>query len=489
MKGDKHYLAIDLGASSGRGVVGTFDGARLTLREVHRFTNGPVTRESGLHWDSKRLFANVKMCLKRARDRGFELDGVGIDTWGVDYGLLSELGSVLDLPHHYRDVRTAGLMEEAGKQIGRERIYARTGIAFLPFNTLYQLIAEKRAGGLKNARALVFMPDLLNLWLTGVWRTETTIASTSQFFDPTANAWATDVLEELGLPAGILPVVGKPGSVVGKLLPAIARQVACDKTVVIAPASHDTGSAVVAVPGDGDDWAYISSGTWSLVGREITKPICRREAMEANFTNECGLERTIRFQKNVTGLWILQECQRVWEGEGKDYDHGKLAALADGTPELKSFINPDDPVFAEFGDMPGRIQEFCARTGQAVPVSHGAITRCVIESLALKCRIVLEQLEALTSAVRTVHMVGGGVNNRLLCQYTANAMERSVIAGPVEATAVGNIMAQVLAMGGVKSLREIRSVVAASFSPIRYEPVGGDAWVEAISRYKALIGV
>lgn len=487
MNRKSHYLAIDLGASSGRGVVGSFDGERLTLEEVHRFENRPSTRAKGLYWDSKRIFANVKKCLVRARDRGFELDGVAIDTWGVDYGLLSAFGELIGLPRHYRDARTAGVMEETGRLIGREWLYERTGIAFLPFNTLYQLIAEKRAGGLKDARALAFMPDMLNYWLTGQWRTESTIASTSQMFDPVAGTWAFDVLDKLGLPSGILPEVAKPGTVIGKLRALIAKETWCQKTIVIAPASHDTGSAVVAVPGAGNDWAYISSGTWSLVGREIASPICTRQAMEANFTNECGLEGTIRFQKNVTGLWILQECQRAWAGESRNYEHGQLAALAASTEELKCFIDPDDPMFGGFGDMPRRVQEFCERTGQCVPLSHGAIARCVIESLALKCRAVLEQLESLTGAVRTVHMVGGGVNNALLCQYTANAMGRPVVAGPVEATAGGNIMAQVLAMGGVKSLGEIRGVVAASFSLVRYEPAGGNAWVEAIARYKALI--
>ncbi len=488
-KGNKHFLAIDLGASSGRGVVGTFDGARLTLREIHRFENRPAKRKSGQHWDSKRLFENVKKCLIRARERGFELGGVGIDTWGVDYGLLSAFGELLETPRHYRDLRTAGVMEEVGKLIGRERIYEKTGIAFLPFNTLYQLIAEKRAGGLDDARALAFMPDLLNYWLTGVWQTERTIASTSQFFDPVANTWANDILKDLGLPSWIMPEVKEPGTVIGKLRRTIATETRCEKTVVIAPASHDTGSAVVAVPGVGNDWAYISSGTWSLVGREIASPICTSAAMDANFTNECGLEKTIRFQKNVTGLWILQECQRVWASESRNYEHGQLAALAESTEELRSFIDPDDPAFAEFGEMPKRVQEFCERTKQPVPVSHGAIARCVIEGLALKCRVVLEQLERLTGKVSTIHMVGGGVHNALLCQYTANAMERPLIAGPVEATAIGNIMAQVLAMDGVKSLREIRGVVAASFSPLRYEPVRGDVWVEAIKRYRALLRV
>ncbi len=488
MKKETHYLAIDLGASSGRGVVGSFDGERLTLEEVHRFENGAATRTTGLHWDTKGLFTNVKKCLKSASARGFNLAGVGIDTWGVDYGLLGESGELIAEPFHYRDERTAGLMDEAARLIGREHIYARTGIAFLPFNTLYQLMAEQKAGTLAQAKSIVFMPDLLNYWLTGVLRTESTIASTSQFFDPNANTWATDVLEKLGLPSDILPPIGKPGTVVGKLSPEIERETACPNTSVIAPASHDTGSAVVAVPAAGaNDWAYISSGTWSLVGRELKSPLCSPEAMKANFTNECGLAETIRFQKNVTGLWILQVCQRIWAVDGNNYSYEFLDSVVAATPEFESLIDPDDASFAMYSIMWQRIREFCTRTGQPVPSSVGATVRCILESLALKCAVVVDELEQLTGKVNRLYIVGGGVNNATLCQFTANATGRTVFAGPVEATAIGNIMAQALAMGEVTSIREIRGVVAESFPTVRYEPKEGAAWRDALARFRVLI--
>ncbi len=482
------YLAIDLGASSGRGVVGSFNGSRLYLREIHRFANGPMKHKSGLRWDDRRIFGNVKKCLVQATDTRSSLTGVGIDTWGVDYGLLNEFGVLLNHPFHYRDGRTAGLMEEASSLIGRERIYSRTGIAFLPFNTLYQLMADKKQGGLAGAKALVFMPDLLNYWLTGVWQTESTIASTSQFFDSGSGMWATDILESLGLPSGILPAVAKPGSVVGKLLPEIARETDQPNAMVIAPASHDTGSAVVAVPGaETDDWAYISSGTWSLVGRELKSPICSSDALNANFTNEGGLAGTIRFQKNVTGLWLLQSCQRAWAEKGSENSFQFLGEAAADAAEFASFVDPDDASFAEYADMPQRIRGFCERSGQNVPRSVGEIVRCIIESIALKCAVVLEELERLTGKVKSIHLVGGGVNNPMLCQFTANATGRPVLAGPVEATAIGNVMAQALAMGEIASLAEIRTVVRASFATVRYEPQKGDAWDEAMQRFRKVL--
>lgn len=502
-----NYLAIDLGASSGRAVLGSFDGSRVVLQEVHRFANGPVELATGLHWDAPKLFNEVKRGLSLAQS---PLAGIGIDTWGVDYGLLSATGELLALPHHYRDPRTRGVMDEAFKLVPRERIYARTGIQFLPFNTLYQLLADQRAGAdqpntadnpLDSTRCLLFMPDLLNYWLTvgPVGReprdmpTEQTIASTSQLYDTTAHAWARDLIDAFRLPPHILPRVVAPGTVVGAIARGVADEVGIGSASVpipvIAPASHDTASAVVAAPavGGASDWAYISSGTWSLVGRELPLPLRSVEALAANFTNECGACGTIRFQKNVAGLWLLQECQRIWAEQGRRYTFEELREQALAAPPLGSLIDPDDASFAEFADMPARIREFCARTSQPPPTTDGGIARCIIESVALKCSTAMDTLESLTGPVRRIHLIGGGAQNTLLCQFTSNAAQRPVIAGPVEATAVGNIMVQALAQGKVASLAEIRAVVAASFQLARYEPRDGAAWAEARNSFRRLV--
>lgn len=500
-----NYLAVDFGASSGRAVLGSFDGSRLDLHEVHRFPNGPVERSTGLHWDAPGLFNEVKRGLSLARRA---IAGVGIDTWGVDYGLLSPSGELLALPRHYRDPRMRGVMDEAFRVVPREQIYARTGIQFLPFNTLYQLLADQRAGAgdaqgdnrlLGNAQSLLFIPDLLNYWLTGGpaerepsdMPTERTIASTSQLYDTTSHAWAQDLVDAFGLPARILPRVVQPGTAVGKVASSVADEAGLGHAAipVIAPASHDTASAVVAAPavGDASDWAYISSGTWSLVGRELTAPRCSAGALAANFTNECGACGTTRFQKNVAGLWLLQECQRIWAEQGRRYTYEELREQALAAPPLGSLVDPDDPSFGEFADMPSRIREFCARTSQPLPATDGGIARCILESVAMKCSAAVDALESLTGPIRRIHLIGGGTQNTLLCQFTANAAQRPVIAGPVEATAAGNVMVQALAQGKVASLAEIRAVVAASFPLAHYEPRDADAWSKARDSFKRLV--
>ncbi|CAG0986632.1 rhamnulokinase [Phycisphaerales bacterium] len=483
------YLAIDLGASSGRAVLGAFDGARLSLREVHRFANGPIELPTGLHWDAHRLFGEVKHALSQTRRAGVTLAGVGIDTWGVDYALLSAAGEMLGPPHHYRDPRTRGMMAQAFRAAPRERIYSRTGIQFMALNTLYQLLADQRAADaqLSAAASLLFTPDLLNYWLTGIQRSEHTIASTSQLFDTAERAWATDLIDALSLPRSIFPQAAPAGTVLGPICAEIARETGV-RAPVIAPASHDTASAVAAVPviGNRNDWAYVSSGTWSLVGREIPAPIRTPQALAANFTNECGMQNTIRFHKNIAGLWILQECQREWESHGRPYTFEELHALAAAAPPLAALIDPDDPPFSEFGDMPAKIRAFCRRTRQPPPDSDGAMTRCILESLALRTRAVLGTLESLTGRVATIHLVGGGAHNPLLCQFTANAAARPLLAGPIEATAAGNLMCQAFAHGRASSLQEIRAVIAASFRPIRYEPQDHHAWSEANGRFQHL---
>lgn len=486
------YLAIDLGASSGRGVVGAFDGETLKLREVHRFANGPVRMDSGLHWDFPGLMDQVERSVRAAHDSGAKLAGMGIDTWGVDYGLLSGSGELLGPPFHYRDGRTAGMMDEAFAMVPRERIYARTGVQFMPLNTIYQLLAERRSPSQLLARAslLLFMPDLLNFFLTGIARSERSIASTSQIYDTGANRWAGDLLAALDLPESIFPEVADPGTVLGPLREEIAARTCVGRIPVIAPAGHDTGSAVAAVPATGDrrDWAYISSGTWSLVGRELLAPLRTPEALAANFTNECGVENTIRFHKNIGGLWLLQECQRVWAQEGHAYSFERLCELAMLEKPLVSLIDPDHASLAEFGDMPSRIRDLCARGGEPQPSSHGAIVRCILESLALKYRMVIESLETLTGSVGVIHIVGGGVQNATLCQFTADSTAREVLAGPVEATAAGNIMAQALAQERVSTLAEIRSILGKSFKVTRYVPASSSAWNSAFTRFTDLLG-
>jgi rhamnulokinase len=503
------YLAIDLGASSGRAVIGSFDGSKLSLREVHRFVNGPISLATGLHWDTPRLFGEIKKSLALARQAGAKLSGIGIDTWGVDYGLLSHSGELLAPPHHYRDPRTHGQMERAFARVSRDRIYAITGIQFMPINTLYQLLADQQSPGggggaegktlLDRACTLLFMPDLLHYWLTGVRRSERSIASTSQMLDTRTGQWSADILDALALPSRILPDVSPPGSILGPLLPQLAEEFG--QTDVIVPASHDTASAVAAVPAppsppsppsQGSDWAYISSGTWSLVGRELAAPNRTPAAMAANFTNECGVNGTIRFHKNVAGLWLLQECHRVWtERGGKD----SIATLCDkalAEPPFAFLIDPDDPALSEYGDMPGLIRNQCLRAApprppSPVPSTEPAIVRCILDSLALKYRAVLDALESLTGPVRTIHIVGGGVNNRALCQFTANACQRPVIAGPVEATASGNAMVQALAHGRVTSLSDIRAVIAASFRVDHYQPVDDQIWTDAYERFQNIL--
>lgn len=485
-----HYLAFDLGASSGRAVLGSFDGSRLALKELHRFTNGPVTLPDGLHWDTPKIFEEIKKGLVACRTAGVTPDALGIDTWGVDYGLLDAKGDLLTLPHHYRDPRTHGMMEEAFTRVPRAEIYTRTGIQFMALNTVYQLLADLKAADapLTSAASMLLTPNLLNYWLTGVRGAEESIASTTQLYDPKRRAWDFELIERLGLPRRIFPEIVAPGTTVGPLRKELADELGMSRIPVIAPGCHDTASAVAAVPASGDDWAYISSGTWSLVGIELPAPVCTPEALAANFTNEAGVSGTTRFHKNVAGLWLVQECQRVWATQGKNYGHEQLISMASqARPPLAALIDPDDDRFSEFGDMPARIRQYCSEHGQPVPESDGALVRCVLESLALKYRVVIDSAERITGKrVKTVHLVGGGVNNALLCQFTADATGRPVIAGPVEATAAGNVLVQALGQGRVSSLREIRRVVAGSSELKRYEPKWAEGWEQALVRFQAL---
>jgi rhamnulokinase len=486
-----NYLAFDLGASSGRAVLGAFDGERLSLEEVHRFPNGPVAIHEKLYWNAFGLLAEIKAGITRCTERGVKLDAIGIDTWGVDFALLGRGGELLDMPRHYRDQRTCGVMDRAFERVPRAQIYERTGIQFMPLNTLYQLlaVAEGPTPLLDLAERLLFMPDLFAYWLTGEARSERTIASTSQMLDPRTGHWDLELVEALNLPARILPVIEKTGTVGGMLRPEVADEVGQARMPLVYTACHDTAAAVAAVPASPGSWAYISSGTWSLVGVEVARPLISSETLRANFTNEAGVAGTTRFLRNVAGLWLVEECRRTWALQGHSYSYEQLRQMAAAAPALRSFLDPDDPRFAEPGDMAERIRAFCRDRNQAVPDSPGAVVRGALESLALKYRRILETLERLIGhPIEVIHIVGGGAQNELLNQFTASATGKRVIAGPAEATAAGNVMVQAMAQGRVSSLSELRQVIAASSPTKTYDPRDTEAWREGYSRFASLLG-
>ena len=467
------FLAIDLGAETGRAMLGTLEGGRLTLEELHRFPNTPVRLPTGLYWDTLRLFHEIRHALSICgRERKLALDGIGIDTWGVDFGLLGGDGALVDNPRHYRDSRTNGMLEKTFAVVPREEIFAETGIQFMPLNTLYQLHSMRISGSpaLNSATKLLFMPDLFNYWLTGEMRAEVSIASTSQFYNPVKKQWASGLFRRLNLPERILPELVLPGTRLGTLLPEIAESSGLGSNVpVYATACHDTASAVAAVPAEGDGWCYISSGTWSLMGVELDAPIINEQSLALNFTNEVGAEDKIRFLKNIAGLWLLQECRRAWALAGREYSYEELSKLALAAPPLGELIDPD--AFPEPGRMPERIAEYCRARGCQAPDQPGGMTRLILESLAATYRKVLFNLETLLSRpINRVHIVGGGSRNQLLNQLAANATGRTIIAGPAEATAAGNILVQAIGAGEVSGLSEARQIVQRSFPLETYQP-------------------
>ncbi len=484
------YLAIDIGAESGRALLGRFDGERVALEEVHRFPNVPVRVTDGLHWDALRLMGCVYRSLSKAARETKQLESVGIDSWGVDFALLDREGALVSNPYHHRDPRTEGMIERAFEQAPKEEIYETTGIQFMRINTLYQLLALEDSPLLEVADTLLLIPDLMNYWLTGEKICEFTNATTTQLYNLEAEDWAEDLLQKMSLPDRIFPKIVPPATELGPLLPEVAEEVGLSTQLpVVAVASHDTASAVVAVPAEGNDFAYISSGTWSLVGVETPQPVVTPEAMEANFTNEGGFGGRTRFLKNVMGLWLLQECRRIWVGEGQDYSYEELTQLAEDAPAFGPLVDPDHHEFLSPGDMLSRIRRFCEATGQEPPEEPGQVARCVFESLALKYRWAVEQAEELTGQkVEAIHVVGGGSQNSLLCQLTADAARLPVLAGPVEATALGNVMVQAYARGHVGSLEEIRAVVRRSTELSRYEPEGNeDDWDELRERFAGIM--
>ncbi|MFH1024797.1 MAG: rhamnulokinase family protein [Planctomycetota bacterium] len=491
---DLFLAAADLGASGGRVILGRFDGKTLSVTEIHRFPNDPVALHAALHWDILRLWHEVKEGLRRARgaarDAGGDLASIGIDTWGVDFGLIDRSGRLLENPVHYRDRRTEGMMEKVFARIPRDTLFRTTGIQFMPFNTLFQLAAlrETAPETLDRAETLLFMPDLFHYFLTGIRRAEYTIASTSQLLDARRRDWAEDVINALGIPRNIFPAIVPPGAVLGKTLPGVAEELSGPPVPVVAVATHDTGSAVAAVPAKGDRFAYLSSGTWSLLGTEMPEPVLGDAAREFNFTNEGGVAGAIRLLKNITGLWALQETRRGWEREGKSRSWDEITAMTERAAPAAAFVDPDDPRFLPPGDMPARVRDFCRKTGQTVPATDEAVLRTLTESLALKTRGTFDRLESLAGAsLPTLHMVGGGIRNRRLAQWTASACARPVLAGPTEASAIGNLAVQLMALGEMKSPAEIRALVRRSFPPERYEPEDTALWEEAYVKFSRIL--
>lgn len=494
MTATRNYLALDLGASGGRAIIGRFDGERLALEEVHRFANGPVhlpsARGDSLHWDTPRQFVEILEGLKKAASCcSSDLASLGIDTWGVDYGLLDRNDRLVGLPYHYRDSRNDGMLAEAFRRVPRAEIFAATGIQFIQFNTVFQLLAQQIEDPevLARTRTLLMIPDLLNFWLTGQKLSERSIASTSQMLDPFHPAWATGLFDRLSIPAHFLPPVIEAGTVLGDLLPAVLAETGARGVKVVAPGCHDTASAVAAVPAENHDYAYVSSGTWSLMGVETAQPVVNEKALAFNVTNEGGVCGTIRLLKNITGLWVIQECRRTWLQEGP-ISWEEIVALAAAAPAFTAFIEVDAADFLQPGDMPARIRACCARTGQPVPADRGTVARIVFESLALKYRRTLEMLDELVGQrLAVLHIVGGGTQNRLLSQLAANAVARPVVAGPIEATAAGNLLLQMLATGAISSLAEGRAVIRRSFSTERFEPQDTAAWDAAYARFIGLL--
>ncbi|MEU6714860.1 rhamnulokinase family protein [Nonomuraea sp. NPDC046802] len=462
--------AVDLGASSGRVMLAELSGG-LRLTEAHRFPNGPVRVAGRLHWDILGLYREILAGLRAAGP----VSSIGVDSWAVDYGLLDESGALLGNPVHYRDDRTQGVAEQVAAQVGAATLYETSGLQVLPFNTIYQLLADRLDG----AATMLLIPDLIGYWLTGELGAEVTNASTTGLLDVRTRAWALPLAERLGLPAGLFPPLRQPGDHAGDLRPDVAAEIGWSAPVR-AVASHDTASAVAAVPASGPAFAYISCGTWSLAGVELPGPVLTQESRAANFTNEAGVDGTVRYLRNVMGLWLLQECLRAWPGS----DLRELLKAAAGERPFAAVVNPDEPVFLPPGDMPARIAAECRRTGQRPPSSPAAFTRCVLESLALGHRLAVRQAMELSGReVEVVHLVGGGSRNELLCQLTADACELPVVAGPAEATTFGNVLVQARAAGLVSDLEEMRSLVAASEPLRRYEPSGdGAAWREAAAR-------
>jgi sugar (pentulose or hexulose) kinase len=481
----KHYLAVDLGASSGRVIVGTLDDGKLSLKQMNRFWNGPNEINGTLYWDFVHLFRNIKEGVALAQQEfGDEITSMGVDTWGVDFGLIDADGKLLGNPVNYRDSRTEGMFDQVFEKVAKREVYEQTGIQFMELNTLYQLMALSTADSVqyKTADKLLFSPDLLGYWLTGNMVAERTIASTSQFYNPKTHDWAYDLLEELGLRKDLFPKLVDPGTTLGDY----------NGIPVVSVCGHDTACAFAAVPTlEGEKSAFMSSGTWSLLGAELNDAVISDESLAAEFTNEVGLGKTIRFLKNMCGSWILQELKRVWNEQGCNYAWPEMDALNEAAKPLQYFIDPSADEFTTPGDMPTRIMDYCERTGQGRPEDHGAIMRCYYESMALLYADAFQGLEKVSGEkLDALRIVGGGSQNFALDQYVANAIGRPVIIGPIEATAIGNLTTQMLAVGDIKSLAEGREIIRNSFAneSQTFEPQDTEVWQEALEKWRKIVG-
>lgn len=477
---EQTVLAVDLGAESGRVMAVRFDGQRLSLEEMHRFSNRPVMVRGTMHWDILRLWHEVQAGIDKARKAG-PVASIGVDTWGVDFGLLDRNGNLLANPVHYRDRRTDGMVDWVFSRVPREEIFAQTGIQTMALNTLFQLasLVKNNDPVLDCAAEFLFLPDLFYFWLTGVRAHEFCIASTSHMFNSGKREWAWDVMERVGIPTRLFKKdVHMPGQSLG----------AFDGIPVVLAPHHDTASAVVGAPARNERFAYLSSGTWSLLGMELDTPINTEAAARANVTNEGGFGGTIRFLKNIVGLWLIQECRRNWADAGQEYGYDHLCDMASQSAPFVSLIDPDDPLFITPGDMVGRVRQRCAETGQPAPETVGAMARCIFESLALKYRYVVRLLMRLSGReVETLHIIGGGSQNRLLCQMAADATGIPVVGGPVEATALGNAISQLIALGSLKNIGEGRALLHQSFPLEHYTPQNTAAWDAQEARFNRLV--
>ena len=485
----KKVLAFDLGASSGRGIIASLDGGKITLNEIHRFANNGVNVRGTFYWDILYLFDQIKQGIVKAKLAG-GFDSIGIDTWGVDFGLLDENGDLIGNPVHYRDARTDNIPDELFRVVNCESVYEKTGIQIMNFNTLYQLyyLAKHRPDILKRADKMLFIPDLLNYFLTGEKRSEYTIASTSQMLDPYARDWNRELLGEVEIPQNILCDIIPAGTVVGEVSEDICTELGTAPVPVIAVGSHDTASAVVSVPTDKKDFVYISCGTWSLFGTELDAPNISEEGCRSSYTNEGGYGGSIRFLTNIMGLWLIQESRRTWIKQGNELSFGDLEQAALKCEPFKCFIDPDSPEFGKPGDIPERVRRFCERTGQYVPQTTGEVMRCIYESLALKYKHAFLNLKKLTDKdFEGIHIVGGGTKDPLLCRMTAAACNIEVMAGPIEATALGNIAVQMMALGEISDISEARAVIKNSFDIKSYTPDGAVEWDKAYAKFKEIL--
>ena len=486
---EKKMLAIDLGASSGRGIVGSFDGKKLSLKENHRFSNDPVILNGRMYWDILRIFHEIKQSIAKTVLDGDAIRSIGIDTWGVDYALLDERGKMLSNPYHYRDARTEGIVSYVGRFFAPSELYATTGIQCMNFNTIFQLAADLRddAKMVENASRMLNIPDLLNYFLTGKMANEYTILSTGALLDAQKRDYARDIIAKAGIPQRLFGEIVAPGTSLGKFLPQVQSEVGKTDAEVLTVASHDTASAVISVPTQEKEFLFISSGTWSLMGTELDAPIINAETEKYNFTNEGGVNNTIRFLKNIMGLWLIQESRCQWRREGKEYSFAELESLAKAAKPFQCFIDPDHPSFVAPGDLPARVREFCQKTGQYVPETVGEIMRCIYESLAMKYRYTAQTISKLTGiSPSVIHVVGGGTKDGFLSQMTAEACGIPVCAGPEEATAIGNLLVQLMAAGEAKKLSDARAIVAASFACKHYTPQNTAAWDEAYQTFCTL---